>query len=86
MQGTGDIQDVADEGGREGDVPIDWPAVVNSLVNLGVRTVFVTGPENLFRRVQCTVRNFEVIAVDPKNTLKKMLRPVRSSSPRAVSP
>ncbi|MFF4955392.1 ACP S-malonyltransferase [Streptomyces chattanoogensis] len=63
------------------DVAIDWPAVVNSLVNLGVRTVYVTGPENLFRRVQCTVRNFDVVAVDPKTTLQKMLRPVRSGAP-----
>ncbi|MEU2794546.1 ACP S-malonyltransferase [Streptomyces sp. NPDC007100] len=63
------------------DVAIDWPAVVDSLVRLGVRTVYVTGPENLFRRVRCTTRNFEVVPVDPKNTLQNMLRPVRPTEP-----
>ncbi|MEV5511254.1 ACP S-malonyltransferase [Streptomyces orinoci] len=61
------------------DRPLDWPAVVRTLKDLGVAKVYIPGPENLFRRVRCTVRNFEVVSVDPKSTLREILRPVRTA-------
>ncbi|MGW7367208.1 ACP S-malonyltransferase [Streptomyces sp. NPDC054841] len=64
------------------DRAIDWPAVTDSLVRHGVRTVWITGPENLFRRVQCTVRNFRVVSVDPKSALRAILRPAGQSAAR----
>ncbi|MEV6908289.1 ACP S-malonyltransferase [Amycolatopsis sp. NPDC051071] len=57
------------------DRPIQWPDMVATLLKSDVRTMYVTGPENLFRRVKCTVRNFSVVAVDPKSALRTILRP-----------
>ncbi|MFJ6619850.1 ACP S-malonyltransferase [Kitasatospora sp. NPDC091335] len=59
------------------DKGIRWPDVVDSLLGLGVRKLYITGPENLFRRVQCTTRNFDVVAVDPKSVLRAALRPAK---------
>ncbi len=60
------------------DKAIDWPEVVDSLLGLGVRKLYITGPDNLFRRVKCTTRNFDVVAVDPKSVLRSTLRPAKS--------
>ncbi|GAA4601279.1 hypothetical protein GCM10023107_56140 [Actinoplanes octamycinicus] len=57
------------------DRPIDWPAVVAGLLTEGVKKMFITGPENLFRRVECTRRNFDVVNVDPKSALRALLTP-----------
>ncbi|MGW1916228.1 ACP S-malonyltransferase [Streptomyces sp. NPDC002076] len=58
------------------DRPINWPAVVAALKDSGVSRVCVTGPDNLFHRLDCTKDNFEVEAVG----LPKRSRPRRSSS------
>ncbi|MBB5476132.1 ACP S-malonyltransferase [Micromonospora parathelypteridis] len=57
------------------DRPIDWPAMVATLIESGVKRMYITGPENLFRRVDCTRRNFEVVNVDPKAALRTLLTP-----------
>ncbi|MFE8949561.1 ACP S-malonyltransferase [Streptomyces sp. NPDC007856] len=57
------------------DRPINWPAVVAALKDFGVSRVCVTGPDNLFHRLDCTKDNFEVEAVG----LPKRSRPRRSS-------
>ncbi|MGW1811136.1 ACP S-malonyltransferase [Streptomyces sp. NPDC002078] len=57
------------------DRPINWPAVVAALKDSGVSRVCVTGPDNLFHRLDCTKDNFEVEAVG----LPKRSRPRRSS-------
>ncbi|MGW0212071.1 ACP S-malonyltransferase [Streptomyces sp. NPDC003233] len=56
------------------DRPINWPAVVAALKDSGVSRVCVTGPDNLFHRLDCTKDNFEVEAVG----LPKRSRPRRS--------
>jgi [acyl-carrier-protein] S-malonyltransferase len=48
------------------DRPFSWPAMVGSLRAAGVRTVYVTGPDAMFFRLDSTVRHFEVTKVDPK--------------------
>ena len=48
------------------DRPLDWPATVRGLVALGVRTAYVTGPDQLFHRLDCTTANLRVVPVTPK--------------------
>lgn len=58
------------------DRAIDWPAVVSALRAQDVTRIHVSGPDNLFRRVDLTVRSFEeVTGADPKSALKSLLRP-----------
>ncbi|MFK0259596.1 ACP S-malonyltransferase [Streptomyces sp. NPDC090445] len=45
------------------DRPIHWPSMVESLKGLGVGTLYVTGPDNLFHRLDVTKENFEVVPV-----------------------
>ncbi|MEU1619993.1 ACP S-malonyltransferase [Streptomyces sp. NPDC005722] len=45
------------------DRPIHWPNVVAGLQGLGVGTVCVTGPDNLFHRLDLTKDSFEVVTV-----------------------
>lgn len=45
------------------DRPIDWPSVVATLKSSGVSRVCVAGPDNLFHRLDCTKKNFEVVAM-----------------------
>jgi [acyl-carrier-protein] S-malonyltransferase len=57
--------------------PLRWPAVVASMVDRGVGTVYVCGPDRLFGRVRTTTSNFEVVAVNPR----LVMRPRRHTSP-----
>ncbi|KUM98318.1 ACP S-malonyltransferase [Streptomyces yokosukanensis] len=45
------------------DRPIRWPAMVESLQGLGVGTLYVTGPDNLFHRLDVTKDSFDVVPV-----------------------
>ncbi|WP_250403680.1 ACP S-malonyltransferase [Streptomyces cellostaticus] len=45
------------------DRPVHWPSVVENLMGLGVRTVCVTGPDNLFHRLDLTKDSFQVHTV-----------------------
>ncbi|GGY15666.1 ACP S-malonyltransferase [Streptomyces anandii] len=58
------------------DRPVDWPAVVDTLKREDVSRVCVTGPDNLFHRLDRTKDNFEVVTVG----LPKRSRPPRRSS------
>ncbi|GHF52675.1 malonyl CoA-acyl carrier protein transacylase [Streptomyces mashuensis] len=49
------------------DRPINWPDVVRTLKDMGVSKVAVTGPDNLFHRLDCTKSAFEVVAVGLNN-------------------
>src|SRR5450755_1077876 len=40
--------------------PVSWPRVVRSMKDLGVKKVYISGPDSLFGRVHCTTRNFSV--------------------------
>jgi [acyl-carrier-protein] S-malonyltransferase len=52
------------------DQPIHWPAVVGALKDEGVSTLYVTGPDLLFHRLDVTAGNFDVIPVTPKTAAK----------------
>lgn len=52
------------------DRAIRWPDIVRALVGLGVGTVYFTGPDDMFHRLDSTIRHFDVIAVNPKNALR----------------
>ncbi|WP_251091792.1 ACP S-malonyltransferase [Streptomyces sp. Caat 7-52] len=48
------------------DHPMDWPRVTTALKDAGVRRLCVAGPDGLFGRVPCSVRNFDVVAAQPR--------------------
>ncbi|AKL64828.1 acyl transferase [Streptomyces sp. Mg1] len=57
------------------DRPIHWPGMVESLKGLGVGTLYVTGPDSLFHRLDVTKANFEVVAVGlPKKRARERER------------
>ncbi|MFF1561797.1 ACP S-malonyltransferase [Streptomyces sp. NPDC058279] len=61
------------------DRPIHWPSVVESLKDLGVGTVCVTGPDNLFHRLDLTKDTFEVRTVGlPKKRSRERERERRA--------
>ncbi|RLV10401.1 ACP S-malonyltransferase [Streptomyces griseocarneus] len=47
------------------DRPIHWPKVVATLKEAGVAKVCISGPDNLFHRLECTKSSFEVVTVGP---------------------
>ncbi|MFC8451375.1 ACP S-malonyltransferase [Kitasatospora sp. NPDC057223] len=57
--------------------PVRWPAVVGSLVELGVGRLYVAGQDGMFSRVACTTRNFTVLPFTPRAGVQ----PVRRSMP-----
>ncbi|GAA5612534.1 hypothetical protein Spla01_03698 [Streptomyces platensis] len=64
------------------DRAIHWPAMVTSMVGLGVETLHVTGADDMFHRLNCTVRAFDVRTINPKNALRPgppMLRSRRAA-------
>lgn len=50
--------------------PVRWPRVVATMLELGVRTVYVAGQDSIFGRVGCTTRNFDVVAVNPRTAMR----------------
>jgi [acyl-carrier-protein] S-malonyltransferase len=50
--------------------PLRWPSVLASLVDRGVGTVHVCGPDRLFGRMRATREAFEVVAVDPRMAMR----------------
>ncbi|CAM3574732.1 ACP S-malonyltransferase [Kibdelosporangium persicum] len=52
------------------DRAIRWPDIVGTLAGLGVDTLWFTGPDDMFHRLDCTVRNFDVVAINPRNALR----------------
>lgn len=48
------------------DHPMDWPSVTTALKDAGVRRLCVAGPDSLFGRVPRTVRQFDVVAAQPR--------------------
>jgi [acyl-carrier-protein] S-malonyltransferase len=59
--------------------PVRWPAVVDSLMALGVGSIHVAGQDGMFSRVPCTTRNFEVVPITPR----AVMQPVRRAAPLA---
>ena len=52
------------------DRTLDWPATVAALYGHGVRTVYVTGPDLMFHRLDCTTSSFRVVPVTHKTVSK----------------
>ncbi|QWF78543.1 ACP S-malonyltransferase [Amycolatopsis sp. CA-230715] len=50
--------------------PIRWDAVLESLRDNGIGTVYVPGPENLFARLRGMGKAFKTVAVTPKSALR----------------
>ncbi|MFJ4582561.1 ACP S-malonyltransferase [Streptomyces echinatus] len=48
------------------DHPMSWPSVTTALKEAGVRRLCVAGPDSLFGRVPRTVRDFDVVAAQPR--------------------
>ncbi|WP_437104227.1 ACP S-malonyltransferase [Streptomyces sp. enrichment culture] len=48
------------------DHPMDWPSVTTALKDAGVRRLCVAGPDSLFGRVPRTIRQFDVVAAQPR--------------------
>jgi [acyl-carrier-protein] S-malonyltransferase len=46
--------------------PVRWPQTVQSMKDLGVKKVYIAGPDSLFGRVRCTRQNFEVVPINQK--------------------
>lgn len=58
------------------DRALDWPATVAALHGHGVRTAYVTGPDLMFHRLDCTTSSFRVVPVTHKTVSKPgALRP-----------
>ncbi|WP_033289414.1 acyltransferase domain-containing protein [Amycolatopsis jejuensis] len=53
------------------DRPVDWPAAVTGLAGLGVGTVYVTGPDHLFHRLDATRSLGEIVAVTPETVSRQ---------------
>ncbi|MGW7318793.1 ACP S-malonyltransferase [Streptomyces sp. NPDC054865] len=67
------------------DRPIHWPGMVESLKRLGVGTLYVTGPDNLFHRLDVTKDNFEVVALGlPKKRARERERATALDRSRAA--
>ncbi len=56
--------------------PVRWPDVVSTLQRVGVGKLYISGRDHLFRRVECTTRNFEVVPVSPETALQPRRRNV----------
>ncbi|GAA3435940.1 ACP S-malonyltransferase [Kutzneria kofuensis] len=57
------------------DQPIRWPDVVDALRGRDVTRLMITGPDDLFRRLDCTKRNFDVTSIEPKGALREVMAP-----------
>ncbi|MCX5200083.1 ACP S-malonyltransferase [Streptomyces sp. NBC_00237] len=57
------------------DHPMKWPSVTTALKDVGVSRLCVAGPDSLFGRVPCTIRNFDVVAAQPRLAMIPRRRP-----------
>jgi [acyl-carrier-protein] S-malonyltransferase len=48
--------------------PVRWPQAVQSMRDLGVTKVYVSGPDSLFGRVRCTTQNFAIVPIYQNRT------------------
>ncbi|WP_199855084.1 ACP S-malonyltransferase [Streptomyces dioscori] len=56
--------------------PVRWPVVTRALRDLGVGTLYVCGPDNLWGRVRCVTDHFEVVALKPEVAMRPRRRDV----------
>ncbi|MFJ4830600.1 ACP S-malonyltransferase [Streptomyces sp. NPDC088747] len=56
--------------------PVRWPTVMETLRGLGVGTLHVCGPDNLWGRVRGVTDHFEVVALSPQMAMRPRRRDV----------
>ncbi|WP_208814958.1 ACP S-malonyltransferase [Micromonospora echinofusca] len=56
--------------------PVRWPDAVATLRDRSVGKVLVVGQDAMFGRVECVVRSFEVVAVNPRLAMQPRRQPV----------
>ncbi|MFD8458872.1 ACP S-malonyltransferase [Streptomyces antimycoticus] len=54
--------------------PIRWPDMVETMREQGITKVCISGPDNLFGRVNSTGENFEVLAIDARKAMRPRVR------------
>lgn len=60
---------------------VRWPQALATLHRHGVQTLYVSGPDALWGRVDCTRRSFEVVALTPGMALAPRRLRVRTGTP-----
>lgn len=50
--------------------PVCWPDVLATFKRLNVGTLYISGPDRLFGRVECATRDFEIVPIDPRAALR----------------
>jgi [acyl-carrier-protein] S-malonyltransferase len=51
--------------------PVRWPEAVQSMKDLGITKIYISGPDSLFGRVPCTTNNFDVISINSKMLIRR---------------
>ncbi|CAM5290635.1 hypothetical protein SANTM175S_03553 [Streptomyces antimycoticus] len=54
--------------------PIGWPDMVETMREQGITKVCISGPDNLFGRVNSTGESFEVLAIDARKAMRPRVR------------
>jgi [acyl-carrier-protein] S-malonyltransferase len=54
---------------------VRWPDTLRSLQRLGIKTLYVAGPDALFGRVRCATDNFEIVTVNQRMALRAKSAP-----------
>jgi [acyl-carrier-protein] S-malonyltransferase len=55
--------------------PVRWPDTLRSLRRLGIKAIYVAGPDALFGRVRCATDNFEIVTVNQRMALRAKRAP-----------
>jgi [acyl-carrier-protein] S-malonyltransferase len=50
--------------------PVRWQQTVQSMKNMGVEKLYISGPDSLFGRVNCTKQNFTVVPISSQTMLR----------------
>jgi [acyl-carrier-protein] S-malonyltransferase len=51
--------------------PVRWPEAVQSMKDLGITKIYISGPDSLFGRVPCTTNSFDVISINSKMSIRR---------------
>jgi [acyl-carrier-protein] S-malonyltransferase len=51
--------------------PVRWPETVQSMKDLGITKIYISGPDSLFGRVPCTTKSFDVISINSKMSIRR---------------
>jgi [acyl-carrier-protein] S-malonyltransferase len=54
---------------------VRWPDTLRSLRRLGIKSIYIAGPDALFGRVRCATDNFEIVTVNQRVALRAKCAP-----------